>query len=49
MPAEPDDHARMPYQLPFPPDALTEIVVPDAVPEVTSETIRVNRAWLDAA
>ena len=24
-------------------------LVPDAVPEVTSETIRVNRAWLDAA
>ena len=28
MPAETDDHARMPYQLPFPPDALAEIVKP---------------------
>ena len=33
MPAEPDQHARMPYQLPFPPDALAEIVVPDAIPQ----------------
>jgi 2,4'-dihydroxyacetophenone dioxygenase len=33
MPAAPDDHARMPYQLPFPTDALAEIVVPDAVPQ----------------
>jgi len=25
--------ARTPYQLPFPKDALTEIVVPDGIPE----------------
>ncbi len=31
--AKPDDQARMPYQLPFPPDALSEIVVPQAIPE----------------
>lgn len=30
---KPDDNERMPYQLPFPPDALDEIVVPDAVPK----------------
>jgi hypothetical protein len=30
MPAAHDDHARMPFQLPFPPDALSEIVIPDA-------------------
>ncbi len=28
-----DDESRMPYQLPFPKDALEEIVVPNAVPE----------------
>lgn len=28
-----DDHATMPYQLPFPPDALPEIVVPQVIPE----------------
>ena len=28
-----DDTSRMPYQLPFPKDALEEIVVPSAVPE----------------
>ena len=27
------DNSRMPYQLPFPKDALEEIVVPNAVPE----------------
>lgn len=33
MPVEkPDDHARMPYQLPFPRDALAEIVVPQVQP-----------------
>ena len=26
-------HARMAYQLPFPKDALSEIVIPDAVPQ----------------
>jgi len=30
---EKDDNERMPYQLPFPVDALDEIVVPDAVPK----------------
>jgi len=29
----PDADPLVPYQLPFPPDALPEIVVPDAVPE----------------
>jgi quercetin dioxygenase-like cupin family protein len=34
MPLEGSDNdPRMPYQLPFPTDALQEIVVPDAVPE----------------
>lgn len=34
MPPEtPRSDATMPYQLPFPPDALAEIVVPRAVPE----------------
>lgn len=34
MPPEtPDQTATMPYQLPFPADALAEIVVPRAVPE----------------
>lgn len=34
MPPElPDTSPMMPYQLPFPPDALPEIVVPHAVPE----------------
>lgn len=28
-----EDESRMPYQLPFPKDALEEIVVPNAVPE----------------
>ena len=32
MPAQPDDHARMPFQLPMPRDALADIVVPDAIP-----------------
>ena len=30
---DPDHDPRTPYQLPFPQDALTEIVVPKAVPE----------------
>jgi 2,4'-dihydroxyacetophenone dioxygenase len=33
MPDQPDPTAMMPYQLPFPPDALSEIVVAPAVPE----------------
>ncbi len=34
MPLEGSDHdPRMPYQLPFPKDALQEIVVPKAIPE----------------
>jgi 2,4'-dihydroxyacetophenone dioxygenase len=34
MPLEqPDTNPMIPYQLPFPPDALAEIVVPQAVPE----------------
>lgn len=28
-----DNDPRMPYQLPFPPDAQSEIVVPDGIPE----------------
>ena len=32
MPADKDEHARMPYQLPMPVDALPEIVIPDAFP-----------------
>ena len=28
-----DDDARMPYQLPFPKEALPEIVIPDAIPK----------------
>jgi 2,4'-dihydroxyacetophenone dioxygenase len=28
-----DNDPRMPYQLPFPKDALTEIVIPDAIPK----------------
>ena len=31
--AEPADQARTPYQLPFPPEAADEIVVPSAIPE----------------
>ncbi len=31
--AETQDQARMPYQLPFPPEAQTEIVEPSALPE----------------
>lgn len=31
--AETIDQTRMPYQLPFPADALAEIVVPSAIPE----------------
>ena len=30
MPAAPEKNALQPYQLPFPADALTEIVIPDA-------------------
>lgn len=33
MPVEKDQNDRMPYQFPMPPDALPEIVVPDAIPE----------------
>lgn len=33
MPAAKDENPRMPFQLPFPKDALPEIVVPDAIPE----------------
>ena len=34
MPLQKSDHdPRMPYQLPFPKDALEEIVVPNAIPE----------------
>ncbi|MDB2407529.1 2,4'-dihydroxyacetophenone dioxygenase family protein [Jannaschia sp.] len=34
MPLEtPESDARTPYQLPFPKDALPEIVIPDAIPE----------------
>ena len=34
MPVDTEDKdARTPYQLPFPKDALTEIVVPDGIPE----------------
>ena len=29
----PDNDPRVPYQLPFPPDALEEIVIPKAIPE----------------
>ena len=32
-PDEPDTDALLPYQLPFPADALSELVVPQAVPE----------------
>ena len=32
LPVDADD-TRMPYQLPFPPDALAEIVVPKAIPD----------------
>jgi 2,4'-dihydroxyacetophenone dioxygenase len=32
-PAAPDPNASLPYQLPFPADALAEIVVPRAIPE----------------
>ncbi len=43
MPLEkPDEHALTPYQLPFPPDAQDEIVVPSAVPED-------DRVWVPQA
>lgn len=43
MPLEkPDTNPLIPYQLPFPPDALAEIVVPHAVPED-------ERVWVQQA
>lgn len=42
MPLENDKDARTPYQLPFPKDALSEIVIPDAV--TTDERLWVPQA-----